>query len=91
MAKDVADISGRLAIAGNAACAFYRPWTGIVGSHREVNHAELVEHLPQIPCSAEDVSHRIEAIEDPEFFCRCGHQLPKPRSTRRTDGQRVVA
>ena len=46
MAKDVADISGRLAIAGNAACAFYRPWTGIVGSHREVNHAELVEHLP---------------------------------------------
>lgn len=46
MSKDLSDISGRLAIAGNAACALDRPWTGIVGSHCEVNHAEPVEHLP---------------------------------------------
>lgn len=91
MSKDLSDISGRLAIAGNAACALDRPWTGIVGSHCEVNHAEPVEHLPQIPRRAEDVGHGVKSVEDTEFLCRCGHQLSKARGTRRTDGQRVVA
>ena len=48
MSKDLSDISGRLAIPGNAACAFHGAGTRIVGSHREVNHAEPVEQLPQI-------------------------------------------
>lgn len=48
-------------------------------------------YLPQIPRRAEDVGHGVKSVEDPEFLCRCGHQLSKARGTRRTDGQRVVA
>ena len=91
MAKDLSDISGRLAIAGNAACALDRPWTGIVGSHCEVNHAEPVEHLPQIPRRAEDIGHGVKAIEDAEFLCRCWHQLAKARSACRADSKGVIA
>ena len=89
--KDLSDISGRLAIPGNAACAFHGAGTRIVGRHREVNHAEPVEHLPQIPRSAEDVCHRIEAIEDPEFFCRGWHQLSKTCCACGADGEGVVS
>ncbi len=48
MAKDVADISGRLTIPRYTARAFDCAWTGIVGRDSEVNHAKPVEHLPQI-------------------------------------------
>lgn len=48
MAKDVADISGRLAIPRYTARAFDGTWTGIVCSYREVDHPKPVEHLPQV-------------------------------------------
>ena len=90
MAKDVADISGRLAIPRYTARAFDCTWTGIVGRDSEVNHAEPVEHLPQIPRRAEDIGHGVKAIEDAEFLCRCWHQLAKARSACRADSKGVV-
>ena len=91
MAKDVADISGRLAIPRYTARAFDCTWTGIVGCDSEVNHAEPVEHLPQIPRRAEDIGHGVKAIEDAEFLCRCWHQLAKARSACRADSKGVIA
>ena len=91
MAKDVADISGRLAIPRYTARAFDCTWTGIVGRDSEVNHAKPVEHLPQISRSAEDAGHRIEAINYPQLPRRCWHQLSKARRACRADSKWVVA
>lgn len=91
MAKDVADISGRLAIPRYTARAFDCAWTGIVGRDSEVNHAKPVEHLPQISRRAEDIGHGVKAIGDAEFLGRCWHQLAKARSSCRTDSKGVIA
>ncbi len=91
MAKDVSDISRRLAIPRYTARAFDCTWTGIVGCDSEVNHAEPVEHLPQIPRRAEDIGHGVKSIEDAEFLCRCWHELAKTCSACRADGKGVIA
>ena len=57
MAEDIANVSWRLVVPRDTARAFDCTWTGIVGCDSEVNHAEPVEHLPQIPRRAEDIGH----------------------------------
>jgi len=91
MAKHIADISGRLAIPRYTARAFDCTWAGIIRRQSEVDHFELVEHLPQIPRRAEDVGHGVKSIRDTELFCGCWHQLTKASRACWADGERIVA
>lgn len=75
MAEDVANVSWRLVVPRDTARAFDCTWTGIVGRHGQVDHAEFVEHLSQISGSAEDVSHRVKTVRNTEFAGRRRHQL----------------
>ena len=91
MAEDVANVSWRLVVPRDTARAFDCTWTGIVGRHGQVDHAEFVEHLSQISGSAEDVSHRVKTVRNTEFAGRRRHQLTEASCARLAHGEWIVS
>jgi hypothetical protein len=89
--KDIPDIARRLAIVRNAPCPLYRSRSGIVCRQREMNHAEPIQHLSQIPRRTGHIGERVKPIANPQFLGRGRHQLTETGSACLADGKWIVA